>query len=69
MNKRNGKNAIKYIAKKENISENEVKAEINKAIDIAYVSREEHQKWVELFGDRKPTPEEFIDVIAGSLKR
>jgi len=68
MSKRDGKAAIEYIAKKEGVSVAVIKEEINKAIEIAYQSRETHEKWQELFGERKPSPEELIDVIAGSLK-
>ena len=45
-------------------SEHEIRTEISNAIDIAYDDRDSHSKWMELFGDKKPTPEEFIITIA-----
>lgn len=64
MNKRAGKSAIINIAEREGKKVEEVRGEICRAIDIAYASRDEHPKWNELFGNRKPTPEEFIETIA-----
>ena len=64
MNKRTGKNAIIHIADREGKKVEEVREEIRKAIDIAYASREKHPKWDEMFGNRKPSPEEFIETIA-----
>lgn len=64
MNKMTGKSAIRHIAEREGKKVEAVKEEICKAIDIAYASREEHPKWSEIFGDRKPSPEEFIETIA-----
>jgi hypothetical protein len=68
MNKGKNSTVIDYIAKKENVPVAEVTKEIQKAIDIAYKSRDTHEKWGKLFGDRKPTPEEFFAVIAENLK-
>lgn len=64
MNKRAGNSAIIHIAKREGKNVNEIREEINKAIEIAYASRKEHPAWGELFGDRKPTAEEFIETMA-----
>lgn len=64
MNKRAGKSAIIHIADREGKKVEEIKEEICKAIDIAYASREKHPKWGEMFGNRKPSPEEFIEIIA-----
>lgn len=64
MNKRAGKSAIIHIAKREDKNVNEIREEINKAIEIAYASRKEYPAWCELFGDRKPTEEEFIETMS-----
>ena len=64
MNKRAGKSAIIHIAEQEGKKVEDVREEICKAIDIAYASREKHPKWGEMFGNRKSSPEEFIETIA-----
>lgn len=64
MNKGSGKKAIKYTALYEGKTVAEIKEEICKAIDIAYEARENNSKWQEIFGDRKPSPEEFLETIA-----
>ncbi|MCM1090368.1 MAG: hypothetical protein NC092_05220 [Butyrivibrio sp.] len=60
------------IAKKEGISEEIVRAEMEKAIKYAYFQRktdqELNQKWNELFGaDRLPDPEEFITALSRKI--
>lgn len=51
--------SIKEIAKKEGIEEKEVRKEMEKAIQAAYLNA--NPKWKMLFKENKiPTPEEFI---------
>lgn len=64
MNVRSGEMAIRYTALHKGKTVTEIRKEICKAIEIAYNSREEHSRWGEIFGDRKPSPEEFIETIA-----
>lgn len=64
-----GKRAIKSIAKREGRLEDEIKAEMDKAIEAAYLSREKNGMWNEIFGDRKSSPEEFIIKMAERANR
>lgn len=56
------KNIFKIIAKQEHISVAEVRREMELSIEEAYNSQdhEERENFKKLFGNRIPTPEEFI---------
>lgn len=59
------KGIIRKIAKREGISEKEVREEMEKAIKYAYFQRNTNQKWNALFEtDKLPSPEEFIAVLS-----
>lgn len=60
-------NIIKQIAMKEGKTETEVRKAIMEAIDAAYKDRANHSRWGELFGDRKPSPEEFIETMVANM--
>ncbi|MBQ9143191.1 MAG: hypothetical protein IJX63_15600 [Lachnospiraceae bacterium] len=62
--KKIGAEVIKRMAVQMGKSETEIRTEINSAIEIAYEDRNTHSKWLELFGNTRPTPEEFIVTIA-----
>lgn len=62
--KKIGAEVIRRVAEQMGKSEKEIRTEISRAIDIAYEDRNTHNKWMELFGDARPTPEEFIMTIA-----
>ncbi len=67
MNRKAENTIIKRVAVQFGKSEKEIRNEICYAIDVAYENRDTHSKWVEIFGEKKPTPEEFIAVIANYL--
>lgn len=69
MNQRTANKAIMHIAKREGRKVDDIREEISRAIDIAYEARDEHPKWKELFGNRKPTPEELVGIIAMSVAK
>lgn len=62
-----GATIIKRVAEQMDKDEKEVRTEICKAIDIAYSDRDTHEKWMELFGNQKPTPEAFIVTITNYI--
>ena len=51
---------IKTLAKREEVSVDEVLREMDKAIEVAYEQREENRLWMESFGDEKPSVEQFL---------
>ena len=68
MSKRFAKNAIRQIAKREGISVEAVKMEMQNAIIAAYNNPETKAKWNERFGEGVlPTPEEFISKMAKAI--
>lgn len=69
MHIRNAKSAIEYIAKQEGKKVDEIRKEISIAIDMAYDDRKNHSKWQEVFGDSKPSPEEFIEMIVHEIEK
>ena len=66
--KKIGAAVIKRMAEQMGKDEKEIRAEISSAIEIAYEDRNTHSKWMDLFGDKKPTPEEFIQTIANYVR-
>ena len=70
MNRKSTRKAIAEIAKSEGIKKSDVKKEMKAAIMAGYNNPETHQKWVEMFGENKmPSPEEFIESMAKSIKK
>lgn len=69
--KRDTKDLFKIIARKHGISVKEVKAEMQKTIDEARSNPdpEKQAEFSKYFGDRTPTPEEFIVVMTKKLNR
>lgn len=65
MSKKAAKDAIRKIAKREGISESEIREEMEKAIMIGFLNKDTRDKWDSLFGSgRLPSPEEFITVLS-----
>ena len=60
---------IKTLAKREEVSVDEVLREMDKAIEVAYEQREENRLWMESFGDEKPTVEQFLTWLTTTVKR
>ena len=60
---------IKTLAKREEVSVDEVLREMDKAIEVAYEQREENKLWMESFGDEKPTVEQFLTWLTTTVKR
>lgn len=70
MNKKAGKMAITKIAKKEGVTEHDVRKEMERAIAEGYKNPETHHKWIEIFGeDKMPSPEEFMVAIGEIVKK
>ncbi len=69
--KRDTKNLLKIIARQHGISVKEVKAEMQKTIDEARSNPdpEKQAEFNKYFGDRTPTPEEFIYIMTKKLNR
>lgn len=69
MDKRDAKDVIKKIAKREGKSE--IREEMKEANMIGFLNKETRHKWDSLFGSgRLPSPEEFIAVLSmGVAKR
>ena len=64
------KRAIRKIAKREGITECEVRKEMEKAIMIGFMNTGTRQKWNDMFGARKlPSPEEFITKVSGMMAK
>jgi hypothetical protein len=61
------KSAIKKIAKQDNVSEEEVRREIQNAIDQAWETKTVLQ--AVLFPDGKPDPETFLERLAQIAKK
>ena len=56
------------IALKNNVTVDEVKTEMRKAIRISFSNSGKTKQWKEMFGEgRIPEPEEFIRVVALSI--
>lgn len=63
------KRAISKIARKEKVSEKEVRAEMEKAIMISMMNPGTHEKWQTIMGVKEPpTPEEFILRMASRIQ-
>lgn len=61
---------IREIAKREGISEEEVREEMEKAIKYAYFQRNTNGNWDALFEtDQLPSPEEFIAAISQEVEK
>ena len=56
--------ALRFLAEKNNLSVDEMRAEMEKAISAA----KDNDNFKALFGDRIPSPEEFIQAVAMMLK-
>ena len=70
MSKRDAKDVIKKIAKREGKSESEIREEMEEAIRIGFLNKETRDKWGSLFGpERLPSPEEFIAVLSMEAAR
>lgn len=71
LKKRDTKDLFKVIARQHGISVKEVKAEMQKTIDEARSNPdpEKQAEFSKYFGDRTPTPEEFIYVMTKKLNR
>lgn len=71
LKKRDTKDLFKVIARQHGISVKEVKAEMQKTIDEARSNPdpEKQAEFSRYFGDRTPTPEEFIYVMTKKLNR
>lgn len=69
LKKRDTKDLFKVIARQHGISVKEVKAEMQKTIDEARSNPdpEKQAEFSKYFGDRTPTPEEFIYVMTKKL--
>ena len=61
------KSAIKKVAKQDNVSEEEVRREIQNAIDQAWETKTVLQ--AVLFPDGKPDPETFLERLAQIAKK
>ncbi|BFQ96368.1 hypothetical protein DSH65_14500 [Enterococcus faecalis] len=68
--KRDTKDLLKTIARQHGISVKEVRAQMQKTIDEARSNPdpEKQAEFSRYFGDRTPTPEEFIYVVTKKLK-
>ena len=66
-----GRAAMRRVAAAEGVSYVEMQSEIRKVIDAAWESTDPAAKARQqmLFGDRKPTPEEFIELMANMVRR
>lgn len=70
--KKNDYNTILFqIALKEKKSIEQVKAEMEDAIDYAYRNPDPqaHKNFVKMFGEKRPTVEEFLDAIYFETQR
>ena len=68
--KRDAKDLLKTVARQHGISVKEVRAQMQKTIDEARSNPdpEKQAEFSRYFGDRTPTPEEFIYVVTKKLK-
>ena len=68
--KRDTKDLLKTIARQHGISVKEVRAQMQKTVDEARSNPdpEKQAEFSRYFGDRTPTPEEFIYVVTKKLK-
>ncbi len=64
------RDSLKILAKQRGISVKELKAEIEETIEEACTSDDPEQQAIyqKLFGEKKPTPEEFIYKISKQTK-
>lgn len=70
MKKRTAKQAISKIAKREGISEYEVRREMETAILSGFMNIETRQKWNSIFGKgRLPSPGEFIRKVSNLVAK
>lgn len=61
----NMKNVIKEVAKRNGVSEEEVRKEMQKSIHEAYLQKS--PAFINTFGDREPSVEEFIKKMADQV--
>ena len=59
------KDIIRKVAAQNNVSEAEVREEMKKTIHEAFLQKS--PAFVEAFGDREPTPEEFIKMMTDQI--
>lgn len=70
MNRKNAREAIAKIAKREGIKESEVRDEMSRAIMAGYNNKETREMWDEIFGeDTIPSPEDFITTIGEIVEK
>lgn len=69
MRRKTGKQIIKQIANENGISVDEVRRDMELAINEAYDNAETRQEWSKMFGEGVlPTPEEFICTISKEVR-
>lgn len=61
----NMKNVIKEVAKRNGVSEEEVREEMQKSIHEAYLQKS--PAFINTFGDREPSVEEFLKKMADQV--
>lgn len=66
--KRDSKKMIKEVARLRGISVSELQAQMKTAIEEAKNNPHKQAEFQKLFGNRTPTPEEFICTISKQLK-
>lgn len=66
--KRDSKKMIKEVARLRGISVSELQAQMKTAIEEARSNPNKQAEFQRLFGNRTPTPEEFICTISKQLK-
>lgn len=70
MDRKEAKEIIRSMAKRERKDEKLIREEMKKAITMGYMNTGRQKKWIELFGDKHiPDPEEFIIQISNRVKR
>lgn len=69
-NRRNSKDLFEEVGRKYGVSAEEVRKEMEKAIEEGYNNPDpkERAEFKKRFGDRIPSPEEFIYTLAKKLK-
>ncbi|MBR2705698.1 MAG: hypothetical protein IKE74_00455 [Mogibacterium sp.] len=60
------KDIIKQVALKNGVSEEEVRKEMQKTIHEAYLQKS--PTFINMFGDKEPSVEEFLEMISVSAK-
>ncbi|MDO4647022.1 MAG: sporulation initiation factor Spo0A C-terminal domain-containing protein [Eubacteriales bacterium] len=58
---------LQTLAKQHHVTVDEIRAEMEFAIEEGY--KKQTATWQKLFGDRKPTIEEFLDAMVQQIKK